>query len=300
MKKILTFLTVVFCMTVFQPVQAQDALVVITHGAPSKAWNTSVLALEQQVTDALKAKGLEGKFSYVRVALMEFASPTIADVVKDCEKKGIRRIYAVPLFIAPSSHSEQDVPNILGLKCDAPTLATLKEEKAQLVSTDIHITVGPTLYYTDTIKHIIADRVSSLAKDKKDCTFILLAHGDLDYYPFYNRLLDSAGRLVQQHTDIPFGGYATVGMGQEFYRDMLPAVQRAAATGHKTILVQGIYLSSGVQELAMMGNMSQGHQQYKDQFPKNVDIVYSSEALLPDLRIAAWIADRGKEWLECR
>lgn len=300
MKKIFTFLTMAFCTATFLPAKAQDALVVIAHGAPAETWNTSVRALEQQLPNALKAKGLEGRFSYVRVALMEFASPTIADVVKDCEQKGIRRIYAVPLFVAPSSHSEQDVPNILGLKCDAPTLATLKEEKAQLVSTDIRVTIGPTLYYTDTIKHIIASHVASLAKDRKDCAFILLAHGDLDYYPFYNRLLDSTGRLVQQRTGIPFGGYATVGMGQDFYRDLLPAVQRAAATGRKTLLVQGIYLSSGVKELAMMGDRSQGHTQYKDQFPKDVDIVYSSESLLPDLRIAAWIADRAKEWLQSR
>ncbi len=85
-----------------------------TRFPPSKQWNQPVLNMEDSVKSLLQARQVTG-FDEVRVALMEFTEPSVATVVKEMENKGITKIYALPLFIAPSGHSVYDIPSILGL-----------------------------------------------------------------------------------------------------------------------------------------------------------------------------------------
>ena len=70
--------------------QAQKALVVIAHGSPSEDWNDTVLALESRL-DRTDIPGI----SYKRVALMEFAQPNIASVMRDCELQQIDTAFSV-------------------------------------------------------------------------------------------------------------------------------------------------------------------------------------------------------------
>ena len=92
--------------------QARTALVVIAHGSPSEDWNRQDMP------------GID----YIRVALMEFARPDIASVIRDCERERIDTVFALPLFISPSGHSEDDIPNILGLKYNPAIHEELIEE----------------------------------------------------------------------------------------------------------------------------------------------------------------------------
>jgi len=59
---------------------------------------------------------------------MEFTEPSIASVIKDFEEKGITKVFALPLFIAPSGHSIYDIPTILGLYFDKEMIDELKDE----------------------------------------------------------------------------------------------------------------------------------------------------------------------------
>lgn len=279
-------------------VDAQKALVIIAHGAPGKQWNEPVLNLENDVRSLLKEKGI-GDFNYVRVALMEFSEPTVASVIKDCESRGIRQIYVVPLFIAPSSHSEQDVPNILGLKYNSSTIGALKEEKTSIVHTSIQMTEGPTLSYGDVIKDIIADRVKAMSKRGKGETFVLIAHGDPDYLPMWNDLLEQTGNVVAARIGVKFSGYTYVGMGQHFYHDFLPLAKKVSKIA-KRVVVQGIYLSNGLNGMTTFSLKDATQKKYAREFPKNVTFLYSDKGLLPDNRITEWIVDRASEWINSK
>ena len=83
-----------------------------------------------------------------------------------------------PLFIAPSSHSEDDLPNILGIKYDPEVRKALEDEGASLVRTNIHITLAPTLSSGEVIKKSMLDRIRSLSQNPEDEAILLLAHGD--------------------------------------------------------------------------------------------------------------------------
>ena len=48
------------------------------------------------------------------------------------EAEGVDRIFAMPVFISPSSHTKGDLPNILGHKYNPATLHDLIEEGTTL------------------------------------------------------------------------------------------------------------------------------------------------------------------------
>jgi hypothetical protein len=274
---------------------AQTALVIIAHGAPDKQWNMPVLSLEDEVRNELNQRGLK-EFTYVRVALMEFSQPSVASVIADCKRQNIKQIYVLPLFIAPSSHSEEDIPNVLNIKYNHETRCSLKEEKTDIADTDIHITVGPTLSYSDVIEDIISDRVKGMSKNPSCESLVLMAHGDPDYRPFWEKLLKHTGEVAEKRTGVKFSGFAFIGMGQNFYHDFLP-IATEAAKDKKSILVQGVYLSGGVKDIATYALKDKAQEQYADSLPKGISVVYDEQGLLPDSRISKWIADRAAEWV---
>lgn len=295
MRKILSLVMMLF-MALLMPLYAQNALVIVAHGAPSKIWNVPVMKLEKNVQEELKSRGITG-FSYVRVALMEFTEPSVSTVIHDCEQQKVEHIFVLPLFISPSSHSEQDVPNILGLKYNVQTLSALSEEGTKLVHTNIPITIGPTLSYGTVIQNIITDRIKELSIGKTNVSFVLLAHGDPEYLPFWQQMIQNTGDTVAQRTGVSYAGYAFVGMGQHFYQDLLPVAQNAAKT-HKTILLQGIYLANGVKGMSMIALTDKKQKKYQEEMPKEADFVYGTDGLLPDTRVCKWIVDRAVEWLK--
>lgn len=273
---------------------AKNALVIIAHGAPMNEWNKPVLNLENSVKEQLKEKGIT-KFDYVRIALMEFSQPSISNVIRDCEQEKIDSIYAIPLFIAPSSHSEQDIPAILGHKFNAQTVHSLKEEKTEFVTSPIPVVLGPTLYYGDILEKVVTERVKTMSKDIKNEGLLLLAHGDPEYIGFWSSMMKRIGKFIEKTTGRSSFDYAFVGMGQSFKEDILKELIQISKT-KKRILVQGVYLSSGVKPMAEHSGIIK---EQKNLFKgKNIEVVYSSNGILPNSAtdVCNWIIERAMEF----
>ncbi|MDR2943665.1 MAG: sirohydrochlorin nickelochelatase [Methanosarcinales archaeon] len=92
----------------------KETLLLVGHG--SKLPFSKQLILD--VAEKVKARG---EFENVEIGLMEFNEPTIPDALKKIIDGGSKRIVVVPVFLAPGTHTEKDIPRILGL---------LKEESA--------------------------------------------------------------------------------------------------------------------------------------------------------------------------
>ena len=67
-------------------------------------------------------------------------------------------------------------------------------------------------------------------------------------------------------------GFAFIGMGQNFYHDFLP-IATEAAKDKKSILVQGVYLSGGVKDIATYALKDKAQEQYADSLPKGISVV---------------------------
>lgn len=265
---------------------AKTGLVVVAHGSPTAEWNRTVLNIE----NSLQKTRMPG-ISYMRVALMEFAKPNIASVIRDCEKAGIDTVLALPLFISPSGHSEDDVPNILGLKFDPQVHRDLVEEKAEFVHTNIHIVVGPTLMNSGVIEKAMLERIQAMSADPKNEAVVLLAHGDPGRSGFWKHILGKCEKSLRA------AGFESidcelVGMGQNFVADVTPLLDKAGSDG-KRVLVQGVYLHSSVYSMARRVGMAG---KYKDK------VVFGKDGILPlsSEDVCNWIVKATEEWMSAR
>ena len=294
MKKIVVILFVLFSLTGFA--QEKLGLMIIAHGSPAKQWNQPVLDLENQVKQLFDEKKIT-KFDEVRVALMEFTEPSIASVIKDFEDKGITKVFALPVFIAPSGHSIYDIPTILGLYFDKEMIDELKEEGIKIVDSKINITVGPSLDYENIMKDILLDKVKNLSDNPEEEALIILAHGDKNFMPIWEKLSNETGNYILGKTGIEYFDKAFVEVGQSFSIDGVSPILKAFENKKKVIVV-GMYLSMGVKNMAensgfiMMGRTIESKKMFEGK-----NIVFAEHGLLPDKRIAEWIVDRAVEWL---
>lgn len=275
---------------------AKNALVVIAHGSPMPQWRKPVLDVEKLLQKEMAdVKG----FSYIRVAMMEFTEPTIASVVEDCEKQGVDTIYAIPLFMAPSGHSEMDIPNILGHKYDADTHSELVEENTKFVNTKLPIIVGPTLSYDDFLEKTMLKRVQEMSKDVKDEAVLFVAHGDDQFIGFWNQKMESISSCVKEATGISVTDYKFVAMGAKMISEMVPAIVKMSQQKPR-VLVQGVYLTSSAKEMAEGFGVDEV---LKEALPnKQTEVVFSANGILPAStnEVCAWIKTRATEWLNSK
>lgn len=280
MKRILILVAAAFsCLTL----SARTALVVVAHGSPSEEWNRCVLDLEARL-DALNLPGID----YRRVALMEFNQPNIASVIRDCEREGVDTVFVLPLFISPSGHSEDDIPNILGLKYSPSVHAELVAEGTEFVRTKMQIVVGPTLMDSGVIEKAMLERVRALSTDPQKEAVLFLAHGDAGRIGFWKHILRNCETAVRE-AGFDYVDNALVGMGQNFAKDVQPLLDGASAVKER-ILVQGIYLVSGVGSMARMFGM--------DRQAAANNIAYGEKGILPESMddVLAWIENTVSEW----
>ena len=270
--------------------QAKTALVVIVHGSPSAKWNRPALQIDSMLRQAL----IPG-FHYKRVAFMEFAQPDIQAVFDDCERQETDTVLALPLFIAPSGHSEDDVPNLLGLKFDPETRKSLREENARFVHTKMHTVVGPTLNCGSIIEEIMLERIKHLSKDPKNEAVLLFSHGDPWRIGFWKKLLKRNCDKVTQNTAIDYTDSKLIAMGYTLVDDIKPMALQAQAK-KKRIILQGIYLSSSMVDLALdnvKGDLKQSLGLNDD-----TELVVSDMGIIPasSQRVVDWIRDIASQW----
>ena len=293
MKKIL--FSILFLCAAVSVAEAKNALVVIAHGSPMESWRKPVLELETSVRNQIKAAQLQG-IDYVRVALMEYTEPSVASVVKDCEAQGVDSIFALPLFIAPSGHTEEDLPNILGWKYNPYVREELAEEKTEMVKSKLPIVLGPTFYYSYVLEKVMAQRVKSFSKDAANEAVIFLAHGDEERIGFWKSLLGNVSKYVKENCGVTYVDGELIEMGHNFGNELMPLLEKAAQT-KKRIFVQGIYLTSDVKRMADRHKMQERQADLVK--ARGVEIVYSNEGILPassDL-VTNWVVEQTAQWL---
>ncbi|MEA3296511.1 MAG: CbiX/SirB N-terminal domain-containing protein [candidate division Zixibacteria bacterium] len=294
----IAFRTITILLLLTSLVTAKDklGLLVVAHGAPSPAWNQPVLDLESEIAETMQVAH-PGLFGSIRVALMEFAEPSIATVISDMEDEGIDRVYVLPLFIAPSGHSLYDLPTILGLYSDRELVAELTEEGIKIVRTDMKITLGPTLD-AEVIKSIAIDRAKAISSDPDSEAVIILAHGDRNFEPIWSSLAREVGSSVCADLGIAYFDYGFVGMGQAFISEGAPPIFRALGK-HRRVLVLGLYLCSSIESIAQKAasRFGGGHGNSEAIF-SGQDVRFADKGLLPDDRIADWVVQEASEWAQ--
>ena len=291
-------LALALMLTAVATLSAKNALIIVAHGSPMESWQKPVLDLEPLVKKQLAMGKLKG-IDIVKVALMEYTEPSVASVVKVCEAEGADTIFALPVFMAPSSHTEEDLPNILGHKYNPYVLEELAEEQTELVHTKTPIILGPTFYYSYLLEESMLNRVQNLSKDASNEAVIYLTHGDPERDGFWKEVLKNVDKYTKEHTEIDYVDHAVIEMGHDFANELMPLLSKASQK-KKRIIVQGIYLVSDVKRMADRHKMTEVQ---SDLVKKTgVEIVYSADGILPACTplVVDWIVAQTNKWLESK
>ncbi len=267
-------------------------LLVIAHGAPMPAWNKPVLDLEKQIIQAL---GPANPFKKVKVVLMEFAKPSVADGVAEMEQAGCSRIVAVPLLIAPSSHSHWDIPALLGLYSDEKMKAELAAEGATVVKSKLPITITATLDSGELLVETMLARVKELSKNPAEEAVVVLAHGDDGLQPYWDSLMKRITYNICGKTGITYADWAYVHVGQGYRSHGVPAIM-AAAESRKRVLLVGCYISMGAAGMhkQFMSRPTRIHGMALPNPLAGKNIIAAKQGLLPSPGVAKWIAKTAR------
>ncbi|MGB9959097.1 MAG: sirohydrochlorin nickelochelatase [Candidatus Bathyarchaeales archaeon] len=84
-------------------------LILIGHGSELPQYKENL----EKLAEILRAKS---KFKVVEISFMIKNKPTINEAVDIVVKMGVKKVVLIPVFLAPGTHTEKDIPEILGLK----------------------------------------------------------------------------------------------------------------------------------------------------------------------------------------
>src|SRR4030065_2486600 len=117
------------------------ALVLIGHGSklPHNRENLVKLA------EILRRKS---RFKTVEISFMVRNNPTIPEAIESIAKRGIKKIVLVPAFLAAGVHTEQEIPEMIGLK----------GEESGLKARGIEIMYGEPLGADERIAEILEEK----------------------------------------------------------------------------------------------------------------------------------------------
>ena len=138
------------------------------------------------------------------------------------------------------------------------------------------------------------ERISALSANPEEEAVVILAHGDPERAGFWDNLLSRSADYIKEHTSITYTDGEKVAMGMHMADD-LTAILEKAAEHKKRILVQGIYLTSNVKNMADRIGMKERQKSLEE---NGISIVYSDQGILPlaTPEITDWIIDRAEEW----
>jgi sirohydrochlorin cobaltochelatase len=295
-------------------------LMIAAHGAPAIEWNKAVFEVGRQVESLIGARQ-GGAFRGSKVAMLEFAEPSIPETMAEFASEGYDRVVVIPLFIAPSGHSHVDLPAALGLYSDQDVYGEFGNGAADVVgSSSMSVIIGPTLASGDILALSVYDQVKEMSTSPEDEAIVILAHGDKGMHPVWDELCRRISAYVCGMTGITYCDWAFVEMGQAFLAEGAPAIL-SASQARSRVLVPSVYVAMGTDMLPRLwaslgsggghhadahahtashghgGDTSMGMSVFARML-EGVDVQYSSRGLLPDSRVAEWVLEEAESIVE--
>jgi len=282
-----------------QTAKNPTGVLLLAHGGKA-AWNDEVNNVAAEI----------GKQFPVEVAFGMATKRNIQTAIDKLEAQGVTSIVAVPLFISSNSSVITSTEYLLGLRKDAPKdLAVFAKmdhgsgghgghdahsahtntgsaepfDPTTPVAHKVPITMRKALDADPTVADILLTRASSISNDPKNEVVIVVAHGPVSEET--NRLwLNDMAKLadgMKAKSSYRAIEYLTV-------RDDAPEPIRGQATAEFRALVEKANAQKArvliVPLLLSFGGIEDGINKRLD----GLDYTITSQALLPDARIAQW------------
>ncbi len=258
-------------------------VLIVNHGSHSKQWREMLLDVETQVKpEILKNK----RISDVKTAYMEYTGPNIADQLKAFDKEGYDEIIIVPMFLTVSSHTADDIQNIVGIQANPDVLATLKEEEIEVYKPKARVTITPLLDFAGYLKKNVAKRYKEISKNKGNEGVVLIAYGSTPYNQQWIELIQDIGKYLKLNAEVENISYAWCGHIVKYATEPTTnAINQILEMEQNAVVIpilvavdehfQGEIILKGVEAV----------ENHKEK------VIYKQDAILPDKNINNWVID---------
>lgn len=276
-------------------------VLLLAHGGKPE-WNQRVIDVAK-VVDAKQP---------TEVAFGMASRASIQQAVDKLQARGVKEIIAVPLFVSSHSSVITSTEFLLGLrpvapkdlaifaKMDhsshgAPAAATDHSNHAAHVDPASPVTLKLPVRMTSALNRhpligaIVADRAKAISSDPAKEAVIIVAHGPVPDDDNNKWLADMAVLAEQTKAAAPFASvqYMTVrddagpAMREAATKELREKVQAQVAAGRKVLVVP---------HLMSFGGIEQGIRKRLE----GLDYTMTTQALMPDDRIAQWVIASAK------
>lgn len=258
-------------------------VLIVSHGSHSKQWRQTLL----DVGDNVRPNILKNeKIFAVRSAFMEYSGPSIADQLKKFDEEDYSEVIVVPLFLTVSSHTADDIQNIVGIKSNPDVLKNLKEEKIEVYKPKARVTVTPLLDFPGYLKKNVAKRYKALSKNPGNEGVVLIAYGSTPYNQQWIELINDIGKYLKLNAEVENISYAWCGHIVRYSSEPTTnAINQILEMEQSAVVIPILVAVDEHFQGEIIQNGIDAVKNYKEK------VIYKQDAILPDDNIEKWIVD---------
>jgi hypothetical protein len=287
----IVFLTICSCSTQGKKVKENNkeinvtkgekiGVLLVNHGSHSEGWRQMLKDIEVDVRDDIMK---DNNIVDVRTAFMEYTEPSIATQMKQFDKEKYDRVIVVPIFLTISSHTSNDIPNIVGLSNDPKVRANLKEEGIDTYTSKARVVVTPLLDFPTVLKKNITRRVKALSNGSNDQGVALIAYGDEEFNQQWEVMVEDIGRYLKAQTGIGSISYGWCGHLVRYSSEPTKkAIDQILELEERAIVIPVLVAN----DEHFQGEIVQNGVDMVDDQSR---VVYKQDAILPDTNINKWV-----------
>ena len=258
-------------------------VLIVSHGSHSKQWRETLLDVGNEVKPEIVKTG---KIADVRSAFMEYNGPDIAEQLKKFDEEGYSDVIIVPLFLTISSHTADDIQNIVGIQSNPDVLSKLKEEEIEVYKPKASVTITPLLDFPGYLKKNVAKRYKEISKNTGNEGVVLIAYGSEPYNQQWVELINDIGKYLKLNAEVENISYAWCGHIVRYASEPTTnAINQILEMEPSAVVIpilvavdehfQGEIILKGVEAI-------ENHEE---------KVTYKQDAILPDKNINKWVID---------
>jgi sirohydrochlorin ferrochelatase len=84
----------------------KTAIVILGHGTRSEGADDSIRQAAARIRN-------NGNYEIVAHAFLQYASPSLSDVLEDCVRQQVAKVIIVPFFLQSGTHVSTDIPELV-------------------------------------------------------------------------------------------------------------------------------------------------------------------------------------------
>ncbi|HLR77351.1 MAG TPA: CbiX/SirB N-terminal domain-containing protein [Balneolaceae bacterium] len=263
-------------------------LLLVNHGSRSKVWRQTLVSLETRVRDSV----LEGNIiEEVKTAFMEYTEPSIATRMKEFDREGFTDVIVLPIFLTISSHSDDDIPTILGQKSDAERITALKNENIECYTPAAQPHITPLLDFSQTLPKNVLRRCRELSVQPENEGLVLIGYGDEEYETKWRELFDEVAMKVNEAIGISEYSYGWCGHIVRYDRnETTKAVNKVLTAKDTAIVIPVLVAYSKMFQKNIIGRGIKEVKEYEER------VLYKADSILPDIDIEEWVINISAEY----